>query len=178
MSFTGNERECATRRRYREPFTRSPLPDELDAAVHANDAYRATLYTDTRSPLGARTQQVAMAIGYGRDAGTRSIGWERHVATTQYFALVEGSGTLYTNVDSSDVQCATTRAVGPGSKWIVPAGTYHDVVGRFKALIIYFPPKHVVNTYHETRYDAERAMRAEAVDAASDDDDDDVLGHE
>jgi len=141
-----------------EPFHESPTPHVLDAAVRANDAYRRVLFTDRRV-CGAETQQVAMAIGYGRDAANQSIGWEQHTATAQYFAVVEGSGTLYSSSTSPNALKAERIPVTVGDKWLIPPGTWHDVVGHLRLLTIYYPPHHADGTVHERRVDAEQQQQ-------------------
>ena len=143
---------------YREPFTRSPWPDQVRTAVLANDAYRAVLYTDKTSR--ARTQQVAMAVGYGADSDHRSLGWERHADYSQAFTVIEGYAVFYSGT-RSDPSVASRTVVRAGDTWVVEAGMYHELTGRFKLLTVYTPPKWPPHTYHETFADARAAEAAE-----------------
>lgn len=136
-------------------FTHSPLPNDLERAVAENTAYRRVLHTDRR---GA-TQQAAMAIGYGMDCENRSIGWEQHPATSQYFAVVEGSGTLLISTTSSNRADAQRQRIGVGSKWLVTPGTWHDVEGRLRLLTIYYPIQHPRGTVDMRRRDADARER-------------------
>jgi len=120
-----------------EPFQEAPLPEQLHNAVVENSAYRHVLYT------GRHMQQVAMAID-------GAVGWERHLDTSQYFAVVAGSGTLVRG-RSSDRARAERVSVEPGAKWVVEPGTWHDVEGSgLKLLTIYSPPHHARGRRDET----------------------------
>ena len=99
-----------------------------------------------------------MAVGYGADADNRSLGWEAHAGYAQTFVLLEGSAVLYTG-ESADANRATRTLVAVGEPWVVAPGTYHELVGRFKALTVYAPPKWAPGTRHETFADA-RATEA------------------
>lgn len=141
----------------REPFARSPLPDELEEFVRNNDNYRAVMHTDLR-PGGV--QQVAMSIGYGRDATNDAVGWEQHAnGPTQYFAVIEGYGELFLG-ESSDEQRARRVPVRPGSKWVVEAGMWHDVRGKLRLYTLYSRQQHPPGQVDVTRADAERREAA------------------
>ena len=135
-----------------EPFSTSPMPDELERAVLENTAFRRVLFTSHRRPS---SQQVAMCIGNE----SSSIGWEKHDDTVQYFAVIEGSGTLVTSSSSSSSSSNKNNAkrvkVSAGSKWLIEPGTWHDVEsnGQLKLLTIYFPSHHAPGTVHQMASD-------------------------
>jgi len=133
-----------------EPFSTSPMPDELERAVLENTAFRRVLFTSHRRPS---SQQVAMCIGNE----SSSIGWEKHDDTVQYFAVIEGSGTLVTSSSSSSSNKNNAKRVkvSAGSKWLIEPGTWHDVEsnGQLKLLTIYFPSHHAPGTVHQMASD-------------------------
>jgi len=122
-----------------EPFTESPLPDELARAVADNRAYRRVLRTDPQR----RSQQVAMYLRAGQ-----SIGWEQHADTTQYFAVVGGSGTLY-SARTQLKATADVQSIRAGSKWLIESRRWHDVeagADGLQLLTMYFPAEHAAGT--------------------------------
>jgi endonuclease YncB( thermonuclease family) len=155
--WVDHAKECALKHR---EFAHPPKPHEIEHAVKTNKWFRRVLYTDTRV-AGAHTQQVAMSLGYGCGRDTLNIGWEQHVDTAQYFAVVEGKGVLYSGT-SSDKTHAYTEPIGVGSKWLITPGTWHDVEGRIKLLTIYYPAHHPRHTADVTRDAAEARERASA----------------
>ena len=78
----------------------------------------------------------------------QKIGWEQHANTTQYFAVVSGTGRLYSGA-TSDVFVAETRRIEPGSKWLIEPQRWHDVEAGnlgLHLLTIYFPAEHPAGT--------------------------------
>jgi len=119
-----------------EPFAVSPTPNQIDAAVRANTAFRRVLFT------GA-TQLVAMTV-------TDHIGWEVHPATTQTVVVVTGQGTGTT----ASTRSGRDRAVFPlraGDAWVIEPGTWHDVSGSVQLLVLYTPPHHPIAQVQEKK---------------------------
>ena len=137
-----------------EPFDASPLPDELDEFSAANSHYRHVMYTDLANDVDVGTQQVAMSVGYGQQ---NAVGWEKH-AVTQYFAVVAGEGEMFIG-RNSDKEQARRQKIQKGSKWMVPAGAWHDVVGDLKLYTLYTHQQHPPGQIDRTREDAERRER-------------------
>jgi mannose-6-phosphate isomerase-like protein (cupin superfamily) len=136
-----------------EPFSTAPSPTALDQAIRKNTAFRRVLFTDATAPSGAAVQIVAMTVDANRDG---SIGWEVHPATTQYFAVVAGSGRLLTSRTSNRRVDAVRERIDVGAKWVVTPGTWHDVEPMpghvLHLLTIYFPPHHPPNTIQMERH--------------------------
>lgn len=144
----------------REPFQQMPLPAQLREAVLANTNYRQVLFTDTGDANGnGATQLVAMSLGYNAADKNRSLGWEVHPDTAQYFAVEGGEGMVWVGKSEEDphVRAQQVSAVLQ-SKWLVTPGTWHDVTidddGHIKLLTIYFPPHHPPGTVDRTLADA------------------------
>lgn len=144
-----------------EPFARAPLPDELDRFVEQNTAYRRVMFTDM-STVTVGGQQVAMAIGCGADSTNDRVGWEQHKqGPWQYFAVVQGEGVMLIG-DTSDEERATRVPIHKGSKWVVPAGKWHDVRGKgLKLFTLYSHRQHPPGQVDLTRADAERREHEE-----------------
>lgn len=147
-------------RRRLEVFEVPPLPQEVEQAVQANGRYRSVLYTDG-SPGGGAVQQVAMLIspqtmGAAHVGERPSVGWERHVDTTQYFKVVRGSGWLLRSQYPERAE-AQRVAIKTGDAITIPAGWFHDLETEDELALytLYFPPHHPPGTADETRTAAE-----------------------
>lgn len=129
-----------------------PTAAEIDAFVRRNTGYRAVMWTSVDvDPTVQSTQIVAMSLGLGGEKNFE-LGAEVHKNTTQYFAVVEGTGTAFLN----DREFEVTHDVG---KWEVPAGSRHNLKikpgGFIKLLTIYHPAHHPPGTIDATRAAAE-----------------------
>lgn len=119
----------------------------VDAALK-NRAYRRVLVTERARPRRAQRQLVAMSLRPGE-----AIGRERHARVRQSFLVVRGHAWVFIG--------DRVRAVGPGDRFVVPAGVTHDVCNasrarRLQLLTVYAPPNHLPGTVHATKAAAGR----------------------
>jgi mannose-6-phosphate isomerase-like protein (cupin superfamily) len=132
----------------------NPTPGQLHAALLHYDSFRTVLWTDTNEEhrrQGSAVQIVSMVID-------DRASWEVHPANMQYFAVAVGTGYYKTNPaepGNDQLAQATSFAVDRNSKWVVAPGTYHEVGGKLRLLVIYSPPHHPVDRVDLTQLAAE-----------------------
>lgn len=121
---------------------------DIEAVTLANTDFRRVLYT------AKHTQLTVMSLAPGEN-----IGWEMHDHLDQFLRLEQGAGTL--KLGGSKDEVAETHRVTDDWAFIVPAGTWHDVVNDgdevLKLYSLYSPPEHPDGTVHRTKDDAEAA---------------------
>jgi mannose-6-phosphate isomerase-like protein (cupin superfamily) len=121
---------------------------DIEAVTLANTDNRRVLFTATH------TQLTVMSLQPGEN-----IGWEMHDHLDQFLRLEQGSGTL--KLGGAKDEVAETHPVADDWAFIVPAGTWHDVVNDghevLKLYSLYSPPEHAGGTVHRTKEDAEAA---------------------
>ena len=109
-----------------------------------NEYFRQVLFT------GKYAQLVVMTLQPGEE-----IGNEVHDSVDQFFRIEQGEATLVLNGKGKQV-------ARNGDAFIVPAGTYHNVINaskttKLKLYTVYSPPNHPDKTVHKTKADADRA---------------------
>jgi mannose-6-phosphate isomerase-like protein (cupin superfamily) len=99
-----------------------------------------------------------MSLGAGAE-----IGLEVHPDVDQFFRLEQGSARV--EVGNTRDELSETDEVKDDWAFIVPAGTWHNVInigdGELELYTIYFPPNHPPGTVHATKADADAAEQAE-----------------
>ncbi len=108
-----------------------------------NNYFRKVLFT------GKNMQLVVMSLKGGEE-----IGNEVHKKVDQFFRIEQGSAYFITG--------KTKKLVKEDEAFIVPAGTWHNVVNasktkKLKLYTIYAPPNHPRGTVHKTKREAELA---------------------
>ena len=108
-----------------------------------NTYFRQVLFT------AKHTQLVVMCLRPGED-----IGDEVHSNVDQFFRIEQGEAKFVFNEKEAHL-------VHDGDAFVVPAGTYHNVVNTSKTALlklytIYSPPNHRDGVVHHTRVDAEK----------------------
>jgi mannose-6-phosphate isomerase-like protein (cupin superfamily) len=123
----------------------------IEEATLENTNFRTVLFT------GEHTQLTVMRLGPGED-----IGREVHDHLDQFIRIESGSARV--ELGPSENEIAETHAAEDDWAFIIPAGTWHNVVntgaGDLKLYSLYSPPEHPANTVHETKADAEAAEHA------------------
>lgn len=126
---------------------------DIEQATKANSFFRKVLHT------GEHEQLVVMSIPPGGE-----IGLEVHPDNDQFLRVEQGRATL--SMGPSKEEVAEKQVVEGDWAFIVPAGTWHNVVNNgdedLKLYTIYAPPHHPDGTIHETKADAEAAEAAES----------------
>lgn len=124
----------------------------IEEEARSNTTFRTALWT------GKHSQLTVMSLGPGEE-----IGLEVHPDVDQFFRLEEGKARV--EVGTSQEDLSETHEVSEDWAFIVPAGTWHNVVNTgdedLKLYTIYSPPNHPPGTTHATREDAEAAELAE-----------------
>ncbi len=113
----------------------------LETLTAKNRFFRRVLFT------GKHAQLVLMCLRPGEE-----IGDEVHPAVDQFFRVEEGTARVVLNHTEKHL-------VRAGGAFVVPAGTFHNVVNpsKDKALhlyTIYSPPNHPDGTIHKTKAEA------------------------
>lgn len=120
----------------------------IEEATGANSYFRHVLYT------GQHQQLVVMCIKPGEE-----IGLEVHEENDQFLRIESGQGTV--SMGPTRDQVNEVHDVEADWAFVVPAGTWHNVVNRgeedLKLYTIYAPPHHADGTIHRTKADAEAA---------------------
>jgi len=123
-----------------------PFAINIDRATISNNCYRRALWT------GRHLQLTLMSINAGED-----IGLEIHPDTDQFIRIVEGCGIVKMGCAENNLDFQA--CVGKDCIFIVPAGTWHNLIntGRtpIKLYSIYAPVQHPHGTVHQTRAIAE-----------------------
>jgi mannose-6-phosphate isomerase-like protein (cupin superfamily) len=125
--------------------------ENIEEATLENTNFRTVLFT------GEHTQLTVMRLGPGED-----IGREVHDHLDQFIRIESGSARV--ELGPSENEIAETHEAEDDWAFIIPAGTWHNVVntgaGDLKLYSLYSPPEHPANTVHETKADAEAAEHA------------------
>ncbi len=116
----------------------------IEKLTERNRFFRQVLFT------GRHSQLVLMCLQPDED-----IGNEVHDTVDQFFRVEEGSAKVILNGTEE-------HEVHEGDAFIVPAGTFHNVVNasrkeRLHLYTIYSPPNHPDGTVHKTKAEAEAA---------------------
>jgi mannose-6-phosphate isomerase-like protein (cupin superfamily) len=119
----------------------------LEKDAVKNKYFRRVLFT------GKHNQLVLMCLQPGED-----IGNEMHADVDQFFRVEEGKAKIVFGGTEE-------HTAGAGDAFIVPAGTYHNVINasateRLHLYTIYSPPNHPDGTVHKTKAEAEAAEAA------------------
>lgn len=124
----------------------------IEEETGANTTFRTALWT------GQHSQLTVMSLGAGAE-----IGLEVHPDVDQFFRLEQGSARV--EVGNTRDELSETYEVKDDWAFIVPAGTWHNVInigdGELKLYTIYSPPNHPPGTVHATKADADAAEQAE-----------------
>lgn len=124
----------------------------IEEETGANTTFRTALWT------GKHSQLTVMSLGAGAE-----IGLEVHPDVDQFFRLEHGSARV--EVGNTRDELSETYEVKDDWAFIVPAGTWHNVInigdGELKLYTIYSPPNHPPGTVHATKADADAAEQAE-----------------
>jgi len=113
-----------------------------------NDNFRKVLFT------GKHEQLVVMSL-----LPKEEIGNEVHKNVDQFFRIEGGEAKLIIN--------GKTKGIAKdGDSFLVPAGTWHNVVNnsktkKVKLYTIYSPPNHPKGTIHKTKAEADKAEEGE-----------------
>ena len=119
-----------------------PYVVNIDEATKKNNNYRTAIWT------GDHLQLTLMSINVGDD-----IGLEIHPDIDQFIRIEDGQGLVKMgkSKDNLDFQ----REVSDGYAFIIPAGTWHDLINTgdkpIKLYSIYAPPKHPHGTVQPTK---------------------------
>ncbi|WP_144275997.1 cupin domain-containing protein [Gottschalkia acidurici] len=123
-----------------------PFVVDIEDATKQNNNFRTTLWT------GDYLQLTLMSIDVGED-----IGLEIHYDVDQFIRIEEGQGLVKMGDDKDNLDFQ--RRVSDDSAFIIPAGTWHNLVNighkPIKLYSIYAPPQHPHGTVHRTKADAE-----------------------
>lgn len=127
----------------------NPFAVNIEQAAKANQTFRTALWT------GNHLQLTLMSILPGEE-----IGWESHGNLDQFIRIENGRGNVYMGEQKENPTFQQT--VYPGYAFIVPAGTWHNLVNTssqpLKLYSIYAPVQHPFGTVHMTKQDAENAQ--------------------
>lgn len=111
-----------------------------------NENFRKVLYT------GKFSQLVVMSLKPGEE-----IGNELHQGIDQFFRIEQGQAKVILNNGQEEFN------VGEDEVFIVPAGTWHNVINVggevLKLYTLYSPPNHPEGTVHRTKEEAEEAEK-------------------
>ncbi len=125
-----------------------PLVINIDQETKENCAFRTALWT------GTHLQLTLMSIQVGEE-----IGLENHPDLDQFIRLEQGCGLV--KMGNTRDNLSFQRKVSDGYAFIIPAGTWHNLVNLgnvpIKLYSIYAPPQHPKGTVHKTKADAEAA---------------------
>jgi len=110
----------------------------IERLTEKNRYFRKVLYT------GKHAQLVLMCLQPGEE-----IGNEVHPKVDQFFRVEKGRARVVLNGKERHL-------VNPGGAFIVPAGTWHNVINTSKTAdlqiyTIYSPPNHPAGTIHRTK---------------------------
>lgn len=126
----------------------NPFVINIEDATKNNTNFRTALWT------GQHMQLTLMNILPGED-----IGLEFHPDLDQFIRIEDGNGRVMMG-DSKD-RLTFQRNVYDDSAFIIPAGTWHNLVNTgnkpLKLYSLYAPPSHPFGTVHQTKADAEAA---------------------
>ncbi|MDQ5983883.1 MAG: cupin domain-containing protein [Eubacteriales bacterium SKADARSKE-1] len=129
-----------------------PFVINIEQATKQNKAFRRVLWT------GHHMQLTLMSIPVGGD-----IGLEIHPNLDQFIRIEQGRGLV--KMGDSKNNLNFQRPVSPDFAFIIPAGTWHNLINTgnrpIKLYSIYAPPQHPKGTIHLTKTDAEAAERAD-----------------
>ena len=122
--------------------------NSIENQTLVNNYFREVLFT------GKYAQLVVMCLQPGEE-----IGNEVHPSVDQFFRLEQGEAAFV--LDGTE-----KHFVKNGDAFIVPAGTYHNVINtsktnKLKLYTIYSPPNHLDKTIHKTKADAQKAEAKE-----------------
>lgn len=122
-----------------------PFVINIDRATKQNSMFRTAIWT------GENLQLVLMSINPGE-----SIGLEVHPTHDQFIRVEQGQGMVLMG-DAKD-NLTLRRNVSDGFAFIVPAGTWHNLINTgtraLRVYTIYAPPAHAHGTIHPTKADA------------------------
>jgi mannose-6-phosphate isomerase-like protein (cupin superfamily) len=120
--------------------------DNIERLTVDNDNFRTVVYT------GKHSQLTVMSVPPGGE-----IGWEAHGHLDQFLRIEMGKGRL--DLGTSENKVEESHAVEDDWAFIIPAGTWHNVVNTgdedLKVYSIYSPPEHPDGTVHRTKADAD-----------------------
>lgn len=127
---------------------------DIEAATLSNEDFRRVLFT------GEHVQLTVMRLAPGAD-----VGREVHPHLDQFIRIEAGRARLELGRSADTVD--ERHDVGDDWAFVVPAGTWHNVVntgdGDLRLYSLYTPPEHPPETVHRTKADAaEAAEHAEA----------------
>jgi len=110
----------------------------IERLTEKNRYFRKVLFT------GKHAQLVLMCLQPGEE-----IGNEVHPKVDQFFRVEKGRARVVLNGKERHL-------VNPGGAFIVPAGTWHNVINTSKTAdlqiyTIYSPPNHPAGTIHRTK---------------------------
>jgi mannose-6-phosphate isomerase-like protein (cupin superfamily) len=110
----------------------------IEKLTEKNRYFRKVLFT------GKHAQLVLMCLRPGEE-----IGNEVHPKVDQFFRVEKGRARVVLNGKERHL-------VNPGGAFIVPAGTWHNVINTSKTAelqiyTIYSPPNHPAGTIHRTK---------------------------
>ena len=116
----------------------------IESLTERNKYFRRVLFT------GGHSQLVLMCLQPGEE-----IGEEVHPTVDQFFRVETGKARVVLNKTE-------VHPVNPGGAFVVPAGTWHNVINpskteRLHLYTIYSPPNHPDGTIHKTKAEAEAA---------------------
>lgn len=125
-----------------------PFITNIEQATRQNKVFRRALWT------GEHLQLTLMSIPAGQD-----IGLESHPHLDQFIRIEEGRGLV--KIGNSKNNLDIEHYVTPGYAFIIPAGTWHNLINTgnraIKLYSIYSPPQHPHGTVHITKADALKA---------------------
>ena len=120
--------------------------DDMEQRTLENENFRTVVFT------GEHTQLTLMRLRPGEE-----IGWERHAHLDQFLRIEQGRARL--DLGTSEDAVDETHEVEDDSAFIVPAGTWHNVVNTgdddVKLYSLYSPPEHPDGTVHRTKAEAD-----------------------
>ncbi len=120
--------------------------DNIEKLTKGNTNFRTVIFT------GKHSQLTVMSVPPGGE-----IGWEAHGHLDQFLRLEKGKGRL--DLGTSQDQVDETHNVEDDWAFIIPAGTWHNVVNTgdsdLKVYSIYSPPEHPDGTIHRTKDEAD-----------------------
>lgn len=123
-----------------------PFVVNIEQATKQNKAFRRVIWT------GNHLQLTLMSIPIRGD-----IGLEIHPNIDQFIRIEQGRGMV--KMGDSKNNLDFQRPVSPGFAFIVPAGTWHNLINTgnrpIKLYSIYAPPQHPKGTIHLTKADAQ-----------------------
>lgn len=125
-----------------------PFVVDIEKVTEANDTFRTALWT------GNHFQLTIMSIPKGE-----SIGLEVHEDLDQFIRLEDGKGIVM--MGPAPDQLTLEQQVTSGDAFVIPAGTWHNLVNTgttpIKLYSIYSSVQHPFGTVQPTKADAEAA---------------------